>query len=112
MRRKEEGERMKREVVKQMMLEAYEESQRVKAERMKREAAEDDAFEEAMLAKFAEEDKSEKLSAQLRRTKQMEHKRKVERLLEEQRAAYEQQRLAEAEERDIEERAGGLTDLG
>jgi len=105
LRRKEEGERMKQEVDKQMMLEAYEESQQVKAERMAREAEEDEKFKQAMLAKFAEEDRLEQLSAQRRRMKQLEHKKEVERLLAERRAAYEQQRLAEAAERQVEERA-------
>lgn len=105
LRRKEEGERMKAEIDKQMMMEAYNEAQRVKAERLQREAAEDEEFRQAMLAKFAEEDRLEQLSAQRRRMKQLEHKREVERLLDERRAAYEQQRLQEAQEREVEERA-------
>merc|ERR1719486_1573423 len=62
-------------------------------------------FREAMMRKFAEEDKLEQMSAQRRRMKQLEHKREVERLMEERRAAYEEQRLQEAAEREIEERA-------
>merc|ERR1712054_400102 len=62
-------------------------------------------FRDAMLQKFAEEDKLEQMSAQRRRMKQAEHKREVERLKEERRKAYEEQRMQEAAEREIEERA-------
>merc|ERR1719262_2134989 len=96
---------MKAEIDKKMMMEAYNDAQRVKAERLEREAKEDDEFRQAMLAKFAEEDRLEQLSAQRRRMKQLEHKREVERLLDERRAAYEEQRLQEAQEREVEERA-------
>merc|ERR1711959_640155 len=105
LRRKEEGERMKSEIDKAMMMEAYNQAQAVKAERLAREAVEDEEFRQAMLAKFAEEDRLEQLSAQRRRMKQLEHKREVERLLQERREAYEHQRLAEAQEREVEERA-------
>merc|ERR1712230_326736 len=54
---------------------------------------------------MGEEDKLEQMSAQRRRMKQLEHKREVERLMEERRKAYEEQRLQEATEREIEERA-------
>jgi len=105
LRRKEEGERIKQEMDREMMMRAYSEAQDVKAARLAREAAEDQQFREAMLAKFAEEDRLEQLSAQRRRMKQLEHKREVERLLDERRAAYEEQRLQEAQEREVEERA-------
>merc|ERR1712166_1113920 len=44
---------------------------------MAREAEEDEKFKQAMLAKFAEEDRLEQLSAQRRRMKQLEHKKEV-----------------------------------
>merc|ERR1712146_255807 len=66
---------------------------------------EEEQFRDAMLQKFAEEDKLEQMSAQRRRMKQAEHKREVERLMEERRKAYEEQRMQEAAEREIEERA-------
>ena len=41
-----------------------------------------------MLAKFAEDDRIEQMNAQKRRMKQLEHKRAVERLLDERRAQF------------------------
>jgi len=88
-----------------MMMAAAEEAKMVKAARLAKEKAEEEAFRDAMLAKFAEEDRLEQMSAQRRRMKQAEHKREVERLMEERRKAYEEQRMQEAAEREIEERA-------
>lgn len=105
LRRKEEGERKKREDDRRMMMAAAEEAKMVKEARLAKEAEEEAKFREAMMQKFAEEDRLEQMSAQRRRMKQMEHKREVERLMEERRAAYEEQRLQEAAEREIEERA-------
>merc|ERR1712054_10001 len=105
LRRKEEGERKKREDDRQMMMAAAEEAKMVKAARLAKEREEEQQFRDAMLQKFAEEDKLEQMSAQRRRMKQAEHKREVERLMEERRKAYEEQRMQEAAEREIEERA-------
>lgn len=105
LRRKEEGERKKREDDRRMMIAAAEEAKMVKEARLEKEREEEAKFRDAMMQKFAEEDKLEQMSAQRRRMKQMEHKREVERLMEERRAAYEEQRLQEAAEREIEERA-------
>merc|ERR1711959_880364 len=105
LRRKEEGERKKREDDRAMMMAAAEEAKMVKAARLEKEREEEAQFRDAMLQKFAEEDRLEQMSAQRRRMKQLEHKREVERLMEERRKAYEEQRLREATEREIEERA-------
>lgn len=105
LRRKEEGERQKAEQDRAMMHAAAEEAKMVKAARLQKEREEEEAFRDAMLQKFAEEDRLEQMSAQRRRMKQMEHKREVERLMEERRNAYEEQRMQEAAEREIEERA-------
>jgi len=105
LRRKEEGERKKRSDDRAMMMAAAEEAKMVKEARLAKEKEEEEKFREAMMLKFAEEDKLEQMSAQRRRMKQMEHKREVERLMEERRAAYEEQRMQEAAEREIEERA-------
>merc|ERR1712070_878752 len=102
LRRKEEGERKKREDDKQMMMAAAEEAKMVKAARLAKEREEEQQFRDAMLQKFAEEDKLEQMSAQRRRMKQEEHKREVERLMEERRQSYEDQRAQEAAEREIE----------
>merc|ERR1712100_971096 len=84
---------------------AAEEAKMVKEARLAKEAEEEEKFRLAMMKKFAEEDKLEQMSAQRRRMKSLEHKKEVERLMEERRAAYEEQRLQEAAEREIEERA-------
>merc|ERR1712093_629600 len=105
LRRKEEGERKKRDDDRAMMMAAAEEAKMVKAARLEKEREEEAAFRDAMLQKFAEEDKLEQMSAQRRRMKQAEHQREVERLMEERRQSYEAQRMQEAAEREIEERA-------
>lgn len=45
------------------------------------------------MAKFAEDDRIEQLSAQRRRMKQIEHRRAVERLIEDRRAQFQQQKV-------------------
>ena len=45
------------------------------------------------MAKFAEDDRIEQLSAQRRRMKQLEHRRAVERLIEDRRAQFQQQKV-------------------
>lgn len=46
-----------------------------------------------MIAKFAEDDRIEQMNAQKRRMKQLEHRRAVERLIEERRAQYQRQKV-------------------
>jgi len=47
-----------------------------------------------MMAKYAEDDRIEQLSAQKRRMKQLEHRRAVERLIEERKAQFQKQKVA------------------
>ena len=47
-----------------------------------------------MMAKFAEDDRIEQLTAQRRRMKQIEHRRAVERLIEERRAQFQKQKVS------------------
>lgn len=49
---------------------------------------EEEAFRQQMLAKFAEDDRIEQMNAQKRRTKQLEHKRAVEKLIEDRRRQF------------------------
>lgn len=56
--------------------------------RIQAEKEEEDAFRQMMMAKFAEDDRIEQMNAQKRRMKQLEHKRAVEKLLEERRQQY------------------------
>lgn len=46
-----------------------------------------------MLAKFAEDDRIEQMNAQKRRMKQLEHKRAVERLIDDRRRQFEADRV-------------------
>ena len=48
-----------------------------------------------MLAKFAEDDRIEQMNAQKRRMKQQEHKRAVDKLMEERREQYRRDRVSE-----------------
>ena len=49
---------------------------------------EEETFRKAMLAKFAEDDRIELMNAQMQRMKQLEHKRAVEKLIEERRNQF------------------------
>ncbi len=60
--------------------------------------AEEDAFRAKMLAKFAEDDRLEQLNAQKRRMKQVEHQREVQRLIDERRRMYEEQKARDEAE--------------
>jgi len=51
-----------------------------------------------MLDKFADDDRIDQLNAQKRRAKQMEHRRQIEKLLEDRREAFDNERMAEARE--------------
>ena len=48
-----------------------------------------------MLAKFAEDDRIERMNAQKRRMKQLEHKRAVEKLLDDRRQQYAADRVSD-----------------
>ena len=47
-----------------------------------------------MMAKFAEDDRIEQLNAQKRRMKQLEHRRAVERLIQERREQFQRQKAS------------------
>ena len=49
---------------------------------------EEEAFRQQMLAKFAEDDRIEQMNAQKRRMKQLEHRRAVEKLIEDRRKQF------------------------
>ena len=56
--------------------------------RRQAEKEEEEAFRQMMMAKFAEDDRIEQMNAQKRRMKQLEHKRAVEKLMEDRRKQY------------------------
>lgn len=77
---------------------------RLKAEREQAQRDEEQRFREEMLAKFAEDDRLEQMNAQKRRMKQLEHRRAVERLIEDRRRQFQAEKEAELEARRDEER--------
>ena len=104
-----EKEKMERAVKQRMDIAMANEYQRqLKSIRREEEKAEEDVFRQAMLDKFAEDDRLDQMNAQKRRMKQMEHRREIERLLEMRREKYEQERAAELQEQMDAERVEGI----
>ena len=90
---------MERAVQQRMDIALANEYQRqLKAIKVEEAKAEEEQFKRAMLDKFANDDRLDQLNAQKRRMKQLEHRREIERLLEERRAKYEEERAAELQE--------------
>merc|ERR1719183_2243259 len=86
------------------MMAANEYQKKLKLERLRQQEAEEEDFRRRMMDKFAEDERIEQMNAQKRRMKMMEHKREVERLLEERRAMYEREKEAELQEQHQEEK--------
>ena len=72
---------------------AHEEYQIIKERKKQAEKEEEEEFRRQMMAKFAEDDRIELLNAQKRRMKQLEHRRAVEKLIEERREQYQRQKV-------------------
>ncbi|CAL1604068.1 unnamed protein product [Knipowitschia caucasica] len=72
------------------------------------EREEEEAFRKIMLVKFAEDDRIEQMNAQKRRMKQLEHKREVEKLIEERRRQHEADKEFVAKEQALEEEREAL----
>ncbi|XP_003392043.1 PREDICTED: meiosis-specific nuclear structural protein 1-like, partial [Amphimedon queenslandica] len=68
------------------------------------ELAEEEEYRRQLMAKFAEDDRIELMNAQKRRMKQLEHRRAVEKLIEERRQEYQRLKELEVLERKEEER--------
>lgn len=95
-----EKEKVEKRIRQKMdMLSAYEHSQRIRQEKEAAERKEEEAFRQAMLDKFAADEKLEQMNAQKRRLRQAEHKREVERMIEERRKRLEEERQREIAER-------------
>jgi len=100
-----EKEKMERVVQQRLDIALANEYQRqLKAIKREEEKREEDEFRRQMLEKFAEDDRLDQMNAQKRRQKQMDHRREIERLLEERRAKYEAERAAELQEQIDAER--------
>lgn len=72
-----------------MMQRTCQEQMAFKEIRRQAEKEEEEAFRKMMMAKFAEDDRIEQMNAQKRRMKQLEHKREVEKLIEDRRRQHE-----------------------
>ena len=104
-----EKEKMQRAVQQRLDIALANEYQRqLKAIRREEEKAEEEVFRKAMLDKFAEDDRLDQMNSQKRRMKQLEHRREIERLLEERRDKYERERGAELDEQMQAERVEGI----
>jgi len=94
-----EKEKMERAVQQRLDIALANEYQRqLKAIRRDEEKHEEEEFRRVMLEKFAEDDRLDQMNAQKRRQKQLDHRREIERLLEERRSKYEAERAAELQE--------------
>jgi len=94
-----EKEKMERAVRQRLDIAMANEYQRqLKSIRREEEKQEEEQFRQAMLDKFAEDDRIDQLNAQKRRQKQLEHRREIERLLELRREKYEQERATELQD--------------
>lgn len=72
---------------------AYREAVAFKEMRTQAEKEEEDHFRRAAMAKFAEDDRIDQMNAQRRRMKQLEHKREVERLMDDRRRQQEAEKV-------------------
>eukprot|EP00310_Coccolithus_braarudii_P013210 CAMPEP_0183349096 /NCGR_PEP_ID=MMETSP0164_2-20130417/13389_1 /TAXON_ID=221442 /ORGANISM="Coccolithus pelagicus ssp braarudi, Strain PLY182g" /LENGTH=473 /DNA_ID=CAMNT_0025520771 /DNA_START=48 /DNA_END=1469 /DNA_ORIENTATION=- len=94
-----EKEKMERAVQQRLDVALANEYQRqLKLIQREEEKKEEEAFRVAMMEKFAEDDRIDMLNAQRRREKQQEHRRQIEGLLEQRRAAFEAERQQEMDE--------------
>ena len=103
-RGKERLEREKKERMKHELQDYAKYQEGVNTERREQEIAQEKRFKEMMLSKFAEDDKLEQKTNQMRRMKELEHKQAVERLWQERLEVYRLQRAEELEEKERKER--------
>ncbi|NXT57095.1 MNS1 protein, partial [Pluvianellus socialis] len=103
-RKKEMAEIEKRIRQRLDLRQTYEEQLAMKKVARQAVQEEEEAFRQQMLAKFAEDDRIEQMNAQKRRMKQLEHRRAVEKFLEDRRQQFIADKERELEERKLEER--------
>merc|ERR1719316_1545987 len=99
-RRREDLQMRKRLEDRKEMNAAYEYQMNVKEEKKELERQEENAFREQLMAKFMNDKRLEQVNAERRRMMIQQHKREVERLLQERRKMYEAERFQEMEERN------------
>lgn len=72
---------------------AHQEYLVLKEHKKEAERIEEEEFRQQMMAKFAEDDRIELMNAQKRRMKQLEHRRAVEKLIQDRREEYQRQKV-------------------
>lgn len=82
-RQDQEARHLKRLQDCEMLVQAYNQQKNYRLEQKEKDNIEDNLFKEKMLLQFAEQDRLEQLSDQKRRMKLLQHKRDVEKLIEE-----------------------------
>lgn len=96
-------EAMEKKIRQRMVMErAYQEALAFKEMRTQAEREEEDGYRRRMMAKFAEDDRIDQMNAQRRRLKQLEHKREVERLIEDRRRQHEAEKVPQTLSTDPE----------
>jgi len=98
-RRREELQMKKRLEDRKEMMNAYAYQMNVKKEKQVLEKQEEDAFRDQLMQKFLNDERLEKMNSERRRIRIQNHKKEVERLLQERRKMYEAERNQELEER-------------
>merc|ERR1719161_223200 len=99
-RRREDLQMRKRLEDRKEMMTAYAYQMNVKKEKEELEKQEENAFRDQLMQKFMQDERLEKMNAERRRRMIQQHKREVERLLQERRKMYEAERSQEMEERN------------
>jgi hypothetical protein len=99
-RRREDLQMRKRLEDRKEMMTAYAYQMNVKKEKEELEKQEEAAFRDQLMQKFMQDERLEKMNAERRRRMIQQHKREVERLLQERRKMYEAERNQEMEERN------------
>ncbi|XP_034045061.1 meiosis-specific nuclear structural protein 1 [Thalassophryne amazonica] len=102
--RQKEAEDMEKKIRQRLtLLEAHQEEMAFREMRRQAQKEEEEAFRKLMMDKLAEDDRIEQMNAGKRRMKQLEHRREVEKLIEERRKQREVEMELEAKERATEE---------
>ena len=102
--RAKEKAAMEKRIRQRLELQAsYEAQMAAKARIAESRREEEEAFRVQMLAKFAEDEKLEQMAAAKRRRRQIEHRKEVDALIAQRRAAYHDELAAEADRRKQEE---------
>ncbi|KAM9860549.1 uncharacterized protein ACBR49_012903 [Aulostomus maculatus] len=107
--RQREIEEMEKKIRQRLLMQqTFQEQMAFKEMRRQAKKEEEETFRKISMAKFAEDDRIEQMNAQKRRMKQLEHKREVEKLIEDRRRQREADMELRAEEQAIEQEREAL----